>query len=121
MRLQYQKTDYGCFQACVATITGTRLSRIPDFYACGAEGFHEAVKLWNRTNNKYLLMDIPYSEGRTSKTLGDIPIIVTGTSPRDNTMLHSVIYKNWELLHDPYKPDQSGIIDPVIITLVLNK
>jgi len=121
MILQYQKNDYGCFQAFISTITGTRMSRIPDFYATGEGGFHTLLREWNISNKKYFIMDIPYCVGVTSKMLREIPIIVTGTSPRDNSMLHSVIYKNWKLLHDPYKPDQSGVVDPSIITLVLNK
>lgn len=121
MKPQYQLHDYGCFQACIATITDRFMCHTPDFYRDGAENFGKLMKKWNKNNKHFLLLDIPFSEGRKSKILVEVPLIVTGTSPRDNTMLHSVIYKNWELIHDPYEPDQIGIVEPCIITLVFTK
>jgi len=121
MKLQYQIHDYGCFQACLASILEKTISQVPDFYRSGEEKFGKLMRGWNVHNHNYFLWDIPYSAGVSSKILKKIPIIVTGTSPRDNTMLHSVIYKNWKLIHDPYQDDMAGIIDPAIITLVFNK
>lgn len=44
--------------------------------------------------------------------------IVTGKSPRGN-FLHSVIYYNGEMIHDPYL-NGSGVID-IIDTIILEK
>ena len=113
----YQLHDYGCFQACLSSILEVNIQDIPDFYADGEENFYLAWKEWNDANGGYKLLDILYNEDILKTNREDF-FIVTGTSPRDCDMLHSVIYKDGILAHDPYKPDQSGILNPFLITLI---
>ena len=121
MRPVFQDNDFNCFQACLASLFETDLHDMPDFFRDGAENFDKAWQEWSSQNPEYSLLDVTYHTDVFDRFLKDQYVIVTGRSPRDSNILHSVIYRNGQLMHDPYKQESIGVTNPSLITLVIKK
>lgn len=101
------QTIYGtpcgnCFAACVASILELELEEVPNFVA--------AEKNWFDVLNAFMASFRLYPlflQGKSAFTpLGNY--IVSGKSPRDPKILHSVVYNSGVMVHDPH-PSRSGI------------
>ena len=122
-----------CEGATIATLLGLELSEIPDFWeGCDIEtpALPENGTIYQRNVNnflekygyKMLSLGVPRDPSERdqqwvtdiSKHLG-IKHIVAGISPRG--YMHSVIYENGELWHDPH-PEGGGVI-PCQLCLLL--
>ncbi len=122
-----------CEGATIATLLGLELSEIPDFWeGCDIEtpALPENGVIYQRNVNnflekygyKMLSLGVPRDPSERdqqwvidiSKHLG-IKHIVAGISPRG--YMHSVIYENGELWHDPH-PEGGGVIPCQICILV---
>ncbi len=100
-----------CFSACLAMMLGLDIREVPNF--CDAQGFDEdpgpafmryahawlAGKGWG-----HITLDAPNMVFKRHHSRGYV--IASGMTKRG--FLHSVIYKDGELWHDPH-PDHSGI------------
>jgi len=104
-----------CVTACLATMLSIPFHEVPRFIDLTEHlaNDHDARgKLWSELINKYLLdmgftMDV-YRDGDVAnfnewaKGIDvDYFYIMIGNSPRSDTRMHSVIYKNGEPFHDP--------------------
>lgn len=129
------QTEFGlggnCQSATTATLLGLTIDQVPNFWAgCDMEtpASAENGELFNKNFNEFLR-----NFGLTSITLGledgdhsewvcaischmkGVPLMVGGRSPRGH--MHSVIYMDGELWHDP-SPQGGGVI-PCQITFIV--
>lgn len=120
MKKVFQTKKDDCFRACIASILGCFIDKIPDFTKNGHENFHNEWSSWEKDQG-LLLLDVELSKDAIERMKG-IAMIAVGKSPR-NDFDHAVIVKNNKLIHDPHK-DGNGIgIEGKIkyYTLILNK
>lgn len=121
MKKQKQKiTDFktgDCFRTCVASLLNLDKEKVFNFMADGRELFNDAVGFFNRRNG-LILLDVWIS---SSQILNNVSCIATGKSPRDESKLHSVVWKNGKCIMDPH-PDGTGIVgEPEFYTLLVPK
>lgn len=106
-----------CVAACVATITGLPLDRVPHFIEFGiAYGDSDDVDAVSSGNNWWAMM-LGFLAARglwvveldkvTDADRYDL-LLVAGMSPR--SVLHQVIYREGRLWHDPH-PSRAGVLD----------
>lgn len=134
-KVMQTKTGLGgnCEGATIATLLGLELSEIPDFWeGCDIEtpALPENGVIYQQNLNnflekygyKMLNLGVPrYPSDQTiewvqdiSKHLG-VKHLVAGISPRG--YMHSVIYENGELWHDPH-PEGGGVIPCQLCLLI---
>lgn len=125
MKKVYQ-TIYGkegnCQSATLATLLGLEIEEVPYFFegidtksmpeAESDRMFVDNVNNFLRTKGYQLIMlgqNTPHTEWveEISRELKGVKLLVGGISPRGN--MHSVIYMDGELWHDPH-PDGVGVI-----------
>lgn len=108
------ETVGNCHIACVASILELSLSQIPHFLAVGGE-----ENWWKEQEAWLAKRGLGYIELQLPNTA--IPVhpdafcIVVGESPRTGK-LHSCVYKNGEIIHDPH-PDNTGLITQDVLGL----
>ena len=94
-----------CFAACVATLLCIPIEEVPPF-----EEYMED-RTWVRMATRFLA-----SHGYVWGTMDDPEpgeyYVALGYTVRSDTVLHAVIYKDGEMVHDPH-PDKSGILAPL--------
>lgn len=104
-------TEMGnCFSACIASLLELPLEEVPNFCA-DKEGWPRNAIDWLR-NRGYAFIGMPYDDVPKEVAIRDMQqfggyFIVSGTSPRFDC-LHSVLYKDGKLIHDPH-PDGDGV------------
>ena len=110
-----------CFRACVASILELPIEKIPNFMGNGPNFFDENIRKWG-DENKIRMIDIQFhDEENRDKSLKDCYIIASGKSPRNNDFMHSIVWFNGKIIHDPH-PDKNGIVgNPEIFTLFILK
>lgn len=106
-----------CVAACVATLLGIPLDRVPHFIEFGiAYGDSEDVAEVSHGNNWWAMM-LGFLAGRGlwvveleqfADAERDELLLVAGMSPRG--VVHQVIYKADRLWHDPH-PSREGVLD----------
>lgn len=110
------KRKGNCVSACVATLLGVPIDRVPHFVEYGlALGDEPEDKVSN--GNAWWAMMLGYFYGAGYELvevagIGDAEqdeyLLVAGMSPRG--VLHQVIYRDGHLWHDPH-PSRDGVID----------
>ena len=134
-KVMQTKTGLGgnCEGATIATLLGLELSEIPDFWeGCDIENpaSLENGQIYQQNLNNFLAklgykmfnLGVPRNPSKEeqqwvidiSKHLG-IKHIVAGESPRG--YMHSVIYENGELWHDPH-PEGGGVMPCQLCLLI---
>lgn len=134
-KVMQTKTGLGgnCEGATIATLLGLELSEIPDFWeGCDIEtpASLENGQIYQQNLNNFLAklgykmlnLGVPRNPSKEeqqwvidiSKHLG-IKHIVAGESPRG--YMHSVIYENGELWHDPH-PEGGGVMPCQLCLLI---
>lgn len=102
-----------CFSACIAMLLGLPISEVPNF--CEAPGFDEdpgvafmkMAHAWLSARGwGHITMDAPGMVFKRHYSKGYV--MAAGMTERG--MLHSVIYKDGELWHDPH-PSHAGILE----------
>lgn len=112
--IKIMQTSFGekgnCFNACVASILEIPIDELPDYsqWAC----WHYKYQQFLRNNYNYGMVTIL---NKGTNLLTDLIVIVSGPGPRG--LVHSVLYRNGDLLHDPY-PDNNGLDEIQEITLL---
>ena len=111
------KRKGNCVAACVATLLGEPLDRVPHFIEFGiAYGDSEDVKEVSHGNNWWAMM-LGFLAGRglwvveldaVTDADPDELMLVAGMSPRG--VVHQVIYREGRLWHDPH-PSRAGVLD----------
>ena len=134
--LKIMQTKFGvggnCQSATIATLLGIQIDEVPDFWEnCdlteGCDDF-ENGRIYNENFNRFIknfgLTSISlgvaagdHSEwiNSVSRQLAGIPLLVNGLSPRG--FMHSVIWMDGELYHDPH-PEGGGVI-PANVTFLM--
>jgi len=115
-----------CFRACAASILEMPIAQVPNFMENGEEGWSQRIDEFTMAT-RILLFDIDVSENNNEfleslyAVFKDVYLIATGKSPRDNSKLHAVVWRNEETVHDPH-PDKSGIQgSPTMLTIMVVK
>jgi len=106
-----------CVAACVATLLGLPLDRVPHFIEFGiAYGDAEDSESVSTGNNWWSMM-LGFLAGHdlwvveldlVTDAEVDEPVLVAGMSPRG--VVHQVLYRSGRLWHDPH-PSRAGILD----------
>ncbi len=106
-----------CVAACVASILGVPLDRVPHFIEFGVQfGDSEDVKEVSHGSNWWAMM-LGFLAGRglwvveLDKVTDADPdefVLVAGMSPRG--VMHQVVYREGRLWHDPH-PSRAGVLD----------
>lgn len=104
-----------CFRACLASIMEIDIDSIPAFEDMGNEWHIPFMNFLFRNGYEFdgtgRFGDDFHDENFLKYPGVDGYIIVGGTSPREwVTRGHAVIYKNGELVHDPY-PGGGGVVE----------
>ena len=109
-----------CFQACIASIFELSLEEVPDF--CneykGEVYYEQFVKWLNKRGFSALPVDANDDSGSLNRPNYKGCILMVGGKNNDDVM-HSVIYKDGELVHNPnrkckgIKPETIDIIFPL--------
>lgn len=106
-----------CVAACVATIVGAPLERVPHFIEFGiAYGDSAKVEEVSAGNNWWAMMlGFLAGHGLWVVELDEVTdadphelVLVAGMSPRG--VMHQVIYRSGRLWHDPH-PSRDGVLD----------
>ena len=99
------QTEFGdkgnCQSACIAMLFGLQLADVPNFTLVGDE-YKQSEAMWTWCHAR----GIGYSRVAPSRHDGNGFYIAGGISRRG--LLHSVIYRDGKLWHDPH-PDRTGI------------
>ena len=88
-----------CFRACIASVLELPIAAVPHFALMGNR--------WGRVLDGFLeglSREIDFHEGDPPK---DMWVIATVQSPRASDVLHSVVWRNGEIAHDPH-PSRAG-------------
>lgn len=93
-----------CLEACVASILHVPIEDVPELYRYGDE-WYEVLTTYVR--RKGLLMVYVPDAGIKPKGLH----IVSGKSPRVETMYHACVARDGRIVHDPY-PGLDGYPTP---------
>lgn len=111
------KRKGNCVAACVASILGLPLDRVPHFIEFGIHfGDSEDVKEVSHGSNWWAMM-LGFLAGRglwvveLDKVTDADPdefVLVAGMSPRG--VMHQVVYREGRLWHDPH-PSRTGVLD----------
>ncbi len=102
------ETRGNCLAACVASLFGLPLEKVPDF---GNSGKHYGMEFIDFI--EYLGFDYngcPLYDPSTKYEGVDGYLIVNGRSPRNYDIRHSTIYKDGILVHDSH-PDNTGLLE----------
>ena len=111
------KRKGNCVAACVATVLGLPLDRVPHFIEFGiAYGDSDDVAEVSHGNNWWAMMlGFLAGHGRWIAELDKVTdadrhefVLVAGMSPRG--VVHQVIYREGRLWHDPH-PSRAGVLD----------
>ena len=126
--LKIMQTKFGvggnCQSATIATLLGIQIDEVPDFWencdlteGCDDlengriynENFNRFIKNFGLTSISLGVAAGDHSEwiNSVSRQLAGIPLLVNGLSPRG--FMHSVIWMDGELYHDPH-PEGGGVI-----------
>ncbi|GAA1909253.1 hypothetical protein GCM10009737_08080 [Nocardioides lentus] len=107
-----------CVAACIATITGDPLDRVPHFIEFGiAYGDTDTTDADVSSGNNWWAMMLGYlaAKGLWPVELEQLTdadahelVLVAGISPRG--VVHQVIYRGGRLWHDPH-PSRAGVLD----------
>ncbi len=102
-----------CFAACIASILEIECEDVFQVQ----EHFHESD--WPEQLNNWLISRGYRWRYATIDEIrsNDTPIIVVGTSPRDCSILHTVIFVDGKMVHDPH-PDNSGIVNHKVFEII---
>ncbi len=101
-----------CFQACLASIFEVPITEVPDEEDTWKAGMGSSMSWciyirriydWLAERNLAIL-NVTYAD--YSMCLEDVYHIVSGPSPRNNSILHAVVGKGVDLVHDPH-PDKT--------------
>jgi hypothetical protein len=98
------KTRGNCWSAAIASLVEVSLSEVPNFVQDddnGGEDWWDATMWW--LDSRGLVMKRHYLD----EVQPDEYYLVTGSSYRFDVG-HAVIYRGWNLAHDPY-PDGMGV------------
>lgn len=102
-----------CLQACVASIFELPIDDVPHFVELEDTWFM-AMNEWCLSRFQCEPVMIEAKSHPFQVFLGSCIYIASGVSPRasekEPDLLHSCVYKDDELIHDPH-PDQTGIMD----------
>lgn len=102
---------YGdCFRACVASILGMPSEDVPHF--CDNDNINWFADLEDfllPLGLAPLLFETKLNHKDMHFNCCSSEMIASGTSPRFPDLLHSVVYKEGSMSHDPH-PDKTGII-----------
>lgn len=111
------KRKGNCVAACVASILGLPLDRVPHFIEFGiAYGDSDDVQAVSSGNNWWAMM-LGFLAGhglwvteleKVTDADPDEYLLVAGMSPRG--VLHQVVYREGRLWHDPH-PSRAGVLD----------
>ena len=134
--LKIMQTKFGvggnCQSATIATLLGIQIDEVPDFWEnCdlteGCDDFENGC-IYNENFNRFIKnfgltsISLGVSAGdhsawinSVSRQLAGIPLLVNGLSPRG--FMHSVIWMDGELYHDPH-PEGGGVI-PANVTFLM--
>jgi hypothetical protein len=111
----FKKGD--CFRTCVTSLLELPHAHVFNFMEGGEQEFNDAVRFFNKRNG-IILLDFTIED---KQALKDVICIATGTSPRDESKNHSVVWLNGKCIMDPH-PDETGIIgEPKLYTLIIPK
>jgi len=101
-KIHSESTNGNCFAACLASILEIPLSDVPEFEDMGKEWFPNFYK-W--VEKKWL-----YALRLEKEFIFPGLYLVMGTSPRNKSINHQVIYKNGKMVHDPH-PLREGVTE----------
>jgi len=107
-----------CFAACIASLLELDIEEVPNFCEGNKNDWWEKTNKWLAKYNLWFcdVKILEYEDGNPLPWPGYY--IVSGKGPRG--LQHSVIYKDGNLLHDPYpdgggvKPEWVGVLVPLI-------
>lgn len=103
-RLPSGQLTGNCFPACIASILGLPLNKVPFFSTESGKVQLEQASKWLRGRG-IKLVQIP----STHQPPRDAYYMVSGQSPRFPSANHMVVGRNGKIVHDPH-PDRTGII-----------
>lgn len=97
MKKVYQRGDYDCFPACIASITERELSEIPFIHPSNNDWF-------SKTAFALAKIDIGICKLRRWEHRDALYICVLNYyyHHTDSYVGHAVVVKNGEIIHDPY-------------------
>jgi hypothetical protein len=111
------KRKGNCVAACVASLLGIPLTRVPHFIEFGI-AFGDATEVEEVSHgNNWWAMVLGYLAGHglwvvkleeVTEADRDEFVLVAGMSPRG--VMHQVIYRSGQLWHDPH-PSRAGVLD----------
>lgn len=112
------KREGNCVAACIATLLGTPLDRVPHFVEFGiayGDTPDDVAKVSHGNNWWAMMLGFLAGHGVWVVELEDFShaesnelILVAGMSPRG--VMHQVIYRDGRLWHDPH-PSRAGVLD----------
>jgi len=106
-----------CFSACIASILEVPLKNIPNFHTESPRDFDKNVAEWCKSQD-FILLDITMED---PSLINSCYVIANGTSPRNKDFLHSVVWFDGEIVHDPH-PNGCGLADdPETFTIFIMK
>jgi hypothetical protein len=124
------QSDNDCYAACIASITGVPIEKIPNVAHTGNEWFTVVAKrMWHKG---WVMLLVPFEEIKFHTWLRDCYCVATGTTSRGerhavvslidfsvekHTDTHDRFDYDLRLAHDPH-PSRSGIKDIIDITLL---
>lgn len=123
MQTKFGMPEGNCFAACLATLLGLYIEEVPEFQ-WGPDGELDGDRWWQRTRAwlkdrgiALIQLDLEDRPGMLHMLPYGLPMMVGGQSHRGD-FLHSVIYMNGDLWHDPH-PDGIGLKgDPVDVCIL---
>jgi len=97
-------TPGNCLQAALATIFRIDLDTVPHFMEFGVDWF-EQLQSWLRESFDMYALSFEYDDRLHVEGY----YLLTGKTERG--LMHTVVYKDGKLMHDPH-PDSNGLIAP---------
>lgn len=107
---RYGKDNGNCMQACLASMMGVALHKVPDFNLWVGVFGHwvTAAQAWMAQNN-YILSGCWQPDFALSHIIRADEIVIAGGHNPDGVG-HAVLYQNGVMLHDP-NPSDAGIVE----------
>lgn len=97
-----QRDDYDCFSACIASLTGIPLDKIPPFVE-NPEGYIEAAQRWLRRRGFVLsdTMELDSLDKRRNCIVASDWYLVDDPTYGTLFAAHAVVARNNKVVHDP--------------------
>lgn len=113
-----QQPPGNCWAACIASILSVSIEDLPDekdFWKPGDHPVNSWPPYFRATLDWLRARGLSWLEvrigGISRDEIGDVYCIISGPSPRDATITHSVVGLGSRIVHDPH-PSRAGLIGP---------